>query len=45
MIRIGAEVKPGDILVEKLLKRVRSYSEEFASCNLRDKAGDVKMLH
>jgi DNA-directed RNA polymerase subunit beta len=26
MIRIGAEVKPGDILMEKLLQRVRSYS-------------------
>jgi DNA-directed RNA polymerase beta subunit len=36
MIRIGAEVKPGDILMEKLLQRgIRSYSEEIASCNLR----------
>jgi DNA-directed RNA polymerase beta subunit len=29
MIRIGAEVKPGDILIGKLLKRrIRSYSGE-----------------
>jgi DNA-directed RNA polymerase beta subunit len=28
MIRIGAEVKPGDILIGKLLQRIRSYSEE-----------------
>jgi DNA-directed RNA polymerase subunit beta len=37
MIRIGAEVKPGDILMEKLLQKgIRSYSRrEIASCNLR----------
>jgi DNA-directed RNA polymerase beta subunit len=29
MIRIGAEVKPGDILIGKLLQKgIRSYSEE-----------------
>jgi DNA-directed RNA polymerase beta subunit len=44
MIRIGAEVKPGDILIGKITqRRIRSYSRrEIASCNLRDKAGDVK---
>jgi DNA-directed RNA polymerase beta subunit len=45
MIRIGAEVKPGDILMEKLLKRVRSYSENLLRAIFGDKAGDVKMLH
>jgi DNA-directed RNA polymerase subunit beta len=36
MIRIGAEVKPGDILIGKLLQKgIRSYSRrEIASCNL-----------
>jgi DNA-directed RNA polymerase subunit beta len=35
MIRIGAEVKPGDILIGKITqRRIRSYSK-IASCNLR----------
>jgi DNA-directed RNA polymerase subunit beta len=47
MIRIGAEVKPGDILIGKLLqRRIRSYSEEkLLRAIFGDKAGDVKMLH
>jgi DNA-directed RNA polymerase beta subunit len=36
MIRIGAEVKPGDILGKITPKGIRSYSRrEIASCNLR----------
>jgi DNA-directed RNA polymerase subunit beta len=36
MIRIGAEVKPGDILMEKLLKENQILlRREIASCNLR----------
>jgi DNA-directed RNA polymerase subunit beta len=44
MIRIGAEVKPGDILMEKLLqRRIRSYSRrELLRAIFGDKAGDVK---
>jgi DNA-directed RNA polymerase subunit beta len=44
MIRIGAEVKPGDILIGKLLKRrIRSYSgEKLLRAIFGDKAGDVK---
>jgi DNA-directed RNA polymerase beta subunit len=34
MIRIGAEVKPGDILMEKLLKRNQILLQKEA-CNLR----------
>jgi DNA-directed RNA polymerase subunit beta len=42
MIRIGAEVKPGDILIGKLLKgRIRSYSEKLLRAIFGDKAGDV----
>jgi DNA-directed RNA polymerase subunit beta len=44
MIRIGAEVKPGDILIGKLLqKRIRSTPEEkLLRAIFGDKAGDVK---
>jgi DNA-directed RNA polymerase subunit beta len=36
MIRIGAEVKPGDILIEKLLKGESDPTQKrIASCNLR----------
>jgi DNA-directed RNA polymerase subunit beta len=46
MIRIGAEVKPGDILIGKITQRgIRSYSEEKLRAIFGDKAGDVKMLH
>jgi DNA-directed RNA polymerase beta subunit len=35
MIRIGAEVKPGDILMEKLLQRgIRSYSRRETSSSV-----------
>jgi DNA-directed RNA polymerase beta subunit len=43
MIRIGAEVKPGDILIKITPKGNQILPRrEIASCNLRDKAGDVK---
>jgi DNA-directed RNA polymerase subunit beta len=35
MIRIGAEVKPGDILMENYSKRRIRSRREIASCNLR----------
>jgi DNA-directed RNA polymerase subunit beta len=36
MIRIGAEVKPGDILMEKLLQGESDPTQKrIASCNLR----------
>jgi DNA-directed RNA polymerase beta subunit len=37
MIRIGAEVKPGDILMEKLLQKENQIllQKRIASCNLR----------
>jgi hypothetical protein len=45
MIRIGAEVKP-DILIGKLLQKGNQILlQKRNSCNLGDKAGDVKMLH
>jgi DNA-directed RNA polymerase subunit beta len=44
MIRIGAEVKPGDILIGKITQKGNQIllRREIASCNLGDKAGDVK---
>jgi DNA-directed RNA polymerase beta subunit len=47
MIRIGAEVKPGDILIGKNYSKKENQilpGREIASCNLSIKAGDVKML-
>jgi DNA-directed RNA polymerase beta subunit len=35
MIRIGAEVKPGDILVENYSKGESDPTQKSASCNLR----------
>jgi DNA-directed RNA polymerase beta subunit len=46
MIRIGAEVKPGDILIGKIPKENQiPPRREIASAIFGDKAGDVKMLH
>jgi DNA-directed RNA polymerase subunit beta len=46
MIRIGAEVKPGDILIEKLLQKENQIlpEEKLLRAIFGDKAGDV-MLH
>jgi DNA-directed RNA polymerase subunit beta len=42
MIRIGAEVKPGDILIGKITqRRIRSHQKSFRAI-FGDKAGDVK---
>jgi DNA-directed RNA polymerase subunit beta len=42
MIRIGAEVKPGDILIGKITpKRIRSTQKKLLRF-FGDKAGDVK---
>jgi DNA-directed RNA polymerase subunit beta len=45
MIRIGAEVKPGDILIGKLLQKESDPTPEKLRAIFGDKAGDVKMLH
>jgi hypothetical protein len=45
MIRIGAEVKPYSYWKITQKENQILLRRKIASCNLRDKAGDVKMLH
>ena len=47
MIRIGAEVNPGDILLVKLLLKenlIQHQKRNYLRAIFGDKAGDVKML-
>jgi DNA-directed RNA polymerase beta subunit len=45
MIRIGAEVKPGDILIGTPKENQILLRRELLRAIFGDKAGDVKMLH
>jgi DNA-directed RNA polymerase beta subunit len=45
MIRIGAEVKPGDILIGNYSKGESDPTQKKLRAIFGDKAGDVKMLH